>query len=106
MNASQTESDVVTKKAGTYVPRDKRKLPQPEGANGAQRMAPVAAPMGAAAAAVPVPAGLPSAPVPVAAAPPVVVLPVVPAGPIGDGEGGETGMSMVSCFSRFLLCFF
>eukprot|EP00904_Undaria_pinnatifida_P004051 jgi/Undpi1/13647/HiC_scaffold_9.g03301.m1 len=81
---AKTESDVVTKKAGTYVPRDKRKLPQPEGANGAQRMAPVAAPMGAAAAAVPVPAGLPSAPVPVAAAPPVVVLPVVPAGPIGD----------------------
>lgn len=81
---AKTESDVVAKKAGTYVPRDKRKLPQPEATNGTQQAAPGAAPAAVAAAGVAaVPAGPPSIPPAVAAAP-AVVLPVVPAGPIGD----------------------
>lgn len=51
------------------MPRDKRKLPQPEGQSGVPAAAPSAA-------AVP----------PVAVAAPPVAPPAVPAGPIGDGK--------------------
>lgn len=88
----QTESDVITKKAGTYVPRDKRKLPSADASNGngVHQAAPAAATPGlaGAAAAAPPASALPSVPPPaaVAAGAPPPAVPQ-PAGPIGDGGG-------------------
>eukprot|EP00903_Cladosiphon_okamuranus_P007609 g7379.t1 len=82
---AKKESDVVTKRAGTYVPRDKRKLPSSsaaaatDGANGNGNGVHQPSPAAAAPA-----AELPSAPLSAAAA---AAPPAVPesAGPIGDG---------------------
>ncbi|CAM9788138.1 unnamed protein product [Ectocarpus sp. 4 AP-2014] len=87
---AKTESDVITKKAGTYVPRDNRKLPSADASNGngLHQAAPAPAamtPSAAGSAAVPPASALPPVPPPaavVAGAPPPAV--PQPAGPIGD----------------------
>lgn len=81
---------MITKKAGTYLPREKRKLPQPDGSNGA------ATPAGAA------PTGPSVAPPVMAAVPPPMVAPVAPAGPIGDGKA-EAGLVLFRLLFRFCL---
>ncbi|CAM9879611.1 unnamed protein product [Pylaiella littoralis] len=77
---AKKESDVVTKRSGTYIPRDKRKLPSADGANGNGVHQPPSAVPVAAAASVPPPAAAVAAAA--AVVPPIV--PVQPAGPIGD----------------------
>lgn len=76
----KTESDKITKRAGTYVPRDKRKLPQAEtgAVPGVQR-----AKVDNGTAVTAVAAGTTGV---------VAAAQLAPVGPIGDGEWEKSGV--------------